>query len=466
MSNRFKKDFAGGVNFLAQLLDFSGVILISLAIFYFYVQEENVFALYLNSTIYFALITLGIFQKFNIYSSWRGRSKFERFRKITSAYLFVATFAVIVSALTKTTIQFSRVWFVAWVLGTLIYLNTYRIIIDLILQYSRRKGWNLKDIIVFGAGELGKSVGEKINEADWLGFNIVAYIDDDKDKIGKSLNGKEIISAEGLAAYIEEKQIREMWIALPFRNEERVRELIHELRHISISIKFIPDIFGFRLLNQEISEIAGIPILQLNGTPIHGLNRIIKEIEDKVISILILLGIWPILIAVAVAIKIESRGPILFKQIRNGWDGKKIKVYKFRSMFVHDEGDKITQAKKNDKRITRVGAFIRRTSLDELPQFINVLQGRMSIVGPRPHVISQNEEYKDQVDFYMQRHRVKPGITGWAQVCGYRGETDTLEKMSKRVEYDLYYIENWSLGFDIKIIFMTIFKGFINKNAY
>jgi putative colanic acid biosynthesis UDP-glucose lipid carrier transferase len=274
-----------------------------------------------------------------------------------------------------------------------------------------------------------------------------------------------VYTPEAIAEYIEQNNVKELWIALPFRDEKRIKELLYQLRHLSISIKFVPDIFGFRLLNQTVFEVAGMPILQLNGTPIQGINRIIKELEDKILSFIIMILVSPLLILIYIMIKLDSKGPAIYKQIRQGWDGKKIKIYKFRSMYVSND-DKYIQATKNDQRITKVGAFIRRTSLDELPQFLNVLQGRMSIVGPRPHPVLQNEEFKDQVEYYMQRHRVKPGITGWAQVNGLRGETDTLEKMSERVEYDLYYIENWSLWFDIRIIFLTIFKGFVNKNAY
>ena len=199
----------------------------------------------------------------------------------------------------------------------------------------------------------------------------------------------------------------------------------------------------------------------------EGVNRFIKAAEDRILATLILVAISPLMLFIALGVKLSSPGPVLFKQKRHGWDGKPIKVYKFRTMRVHEEEEgKITQARRSDPRVTPFGAFLRRTSLDELPQFFNVLQGRMSIVGPRPHAVEHNEFYKEQVEAYMQRHRVKPGITGWAQINGWRGETDTLEKMRKRVEYDLYYIENWSLWFDLKIIFLTLFKGFVNKNAY
>src|SRR5690606_29802481 len=207
--------------------------------------------------------------------------------------------------------------------------------------------------------------------------------------------------------------------------------------------------------------------LDLSCSPMGGPARVFKRTEDILIGGLISLLILPVCLAIAIAIKATSPGPVVFKQYRTGINGKKFKVYKFRSMVVHQEnGDGVTQATKNDARITPIGAFLRRTSLDELPQFFNVLQGRMSLVGPRPHALAHNDYYKDLVESYMQRHKVKPGITGWAQVNGYRGETDTLDKMQKRVEYDLWYIDNWSLWLDVKIIFMTVFKGFINKNAY
>lgn len=246
-----------------------------------------------------------------------------------------------------------------------------------------------------------------------------------------------------------------------------MRQILVSLRHCTADIRMVPDIFGFSLLNHSLGEVAGIPVINLSSTPMVGVNRVVKAIEDRVIASIILLLISPLMICVALGIKLTSAGPVFFRQERLGYDGRVFRVWKFRSMKVHQEREgKVTQAKKNDSRITPFGAFLRRTSLDELPQFFNVLDGSMSIVGPRPHAVAHNEEYKDLVDRYMRRHKVKPGITGWAQVNGFRGETDTLEKMEKRVEYDLYYIEHWSLLFDLKIIFMTIFKGFVNPNAY
>lgn len=220
------------------------------------------------------------------------------------------------------------------------------------------------------------------------------------------------------------------------------------------------------LSDPKLESVSDIFLIKLFDTPFYGFNRFIKRAEDIVLSIIILILISPILLTVALAIKLTSSGPILFKQTRNGLNGKPITVFKFRSMKVMENDHKVKQATKNDPRVTKVGAFIRRTSLDELPQFFNVLSGSMSIVGPRPHAVLHNEQYRALIPGYMLRHKVKPGITGLAQIRGWRGETDTLDKMERRVECDLLYIKNWSLWLDIKIIFLTIFKGFINKSAY
>jgi putative colanic acid biosynthesis UDP-glucose lipid carrier transferase len=234
----------------------------------------------------------------------------------------------------------------------------------------------------------------------------------------------------------------------------------------TVNIRLVPDIFGFNLLNHSITEIAGLPVIELTSSPMNTGNSFIKSIEDKVLASLILILISPIMLLVAIGVKMSSSGPVFFRQRRYGLSGESIWVWKFRSMTVCEDDAAFKQATANDKRVTKFGAFIRRTSLDELPQFINVLQGQMSIVGPRPHPVKLNEEFRQLIPKYMLRHIVKPGITGWAQINGYRGETDTLNKMEQRIAYDLYYIDNWSLWFDLRIIFLTVFKGFIDKNAY
>lgn len=258
----------------------------------------------------------------------------------------------------------------------------------------------------------------------------------------------------------------EVWLCLPLGDQAGIETTIDALRHSMANIRMVPDWFSLKLLNHGISQVVGLHMLDLSASPISGFTRIIKEIEDMVLATLILLLISPLLMVIALAVKLTSPGPVLFKQQRHGWNGEKISVHKFRSMVVHHESDfAVTQATRHDTRITPLGAFLRRTSLDELPQFFNVLQGRMSIVGPRPHAVQHNEHYKELVPGYMRRHKVKPGITGWAQINGFRGETNTLDKMEQRVTHDLFYIEHISLGFDLKIIFLTVFKGFTHQNA-
>jgi putative colanic acid biosynthesis UDP-glucose lipid carrier transferase len=246
-----------------------------------------------------------------------------------------------------------------------------------------------------------------------------------------------------------------------------VHSIFFSLRNLTAEVRFIPDFQGMQLLNHRTSEVAGRLAIDLSVTPMDGMARITKRLEDIIFGALFLLLSMPICVVIAIALKLQSPGPILFKQYRTGVNGKHFKAYKFRSMEVHDElAGKVTQAKRGDPRVTPLGSFLRRTSLDELPQFYNVLQGRMSIVGPRPHALAHNEYYKEVVESYMKRHKVKPGITGWAQVNGLRGETDTLDKMERRVEHDLWYIDNWSLWLDFRIIGMTIFKGFVHPNGY
>lgn len=306
-----------------------------------------------------------------------------------------------------------------------------------------------------GDGPSVEHVQEALDQAAWSGLRL----------LGKVMPGE-------LAAYIKKQdelkiQIDEVWLCLRRSDDVGIRLVLDALRHSTANIRLVPDWFTLKLLNHGVSEVVGIQMLDLSASPITGEVRLIKAVQDLVLASFILLLISPLLVAIALAIKLTSRGPVLYQQKRHGWNGEEIWVYKFRSMVVHQEaGSQVTQASKNDSRITPLGAFLRRTSLDELPQFINVLQGRMSIVGPRPHAMAHNEHYKKLVRGYVLRHKVKPGITGWAQINGFRGETDTLDKMEKRVEYDLYYIENLSLWLDLRIIVATVFKGFVHKNAY
>lgn len=474
LRNGLLQEYAVVLTLVARIVDLAGVLVGGvLAYALRFDAFQNGFSIPDNYRLVLILATLlgaVIFPFFGMYRSWRGRGWLQQLQILSFAWFSVVVALIVIGVGFKANLEYSRQWFFLWTLLSLILILLFRVLLGQALRILRAHGRNQKQIVIIGAGELGRSVARKINEASWTGLTVAYFLDDAKKLLNTLVDEIPVRgSVEQLIDFIGDNnpRIDEVWIALPLRAESRVKDVLHALRHSTIPIRFIPDIFSFRLLNHSVTEIAGIPILDLNTTPMVGVNRLVKAVEDRILGLLIITLISPVLAMIAIGVKISSPGPIIFKQKRHGWDGKTINVYKFRTMYLHQEDDgKITQACKNDQRITKFGAFLRQTSLDELPQFFNVLQGKMSIVGPRPHALAHNEEYKDQIDAYMQRHKVKPGITGWAQINGCRGETDTLEKMKKRVELDHYYIENWSLWFDLKIILLTMSRGFIHQNAY
>jgi putative colanic acid biosynthesis UDP-glucose lipid carrier transferase len=271
---------------------------------------------------------------------------------------------------------------------------------------------------------------------------------------------------DAMPQWVREHSVSTIYITLPMVAQPRIMRMLDELGDTIASIYFVPDIFVFDLIQARFDELEGIPVIAICESPFSGFNSVLKRLTDIVCGAGALLLLWPIMAAIAIGIKVTSPGPVLFKQRRYGLDGAEIMVYKFRSMNVLEDGGVIRQAKRGDNRITPFGAFLRRTSLDELPQFINVLQGTMSIVGPRPHAVAHNEQYRKLIKRYMIRHKVKPGITGWAQVNGYRGETETVEKMRSRVAYDLDYLRNWSVSLDFLIMLKTLTVVFKDQNAY
>ncbi|MDF2691115.1 MAG: undecaprenyl-phosphate galactose phosphotransferase [Gammaproteobacteria bacterium] len=408
------------------------------------------------------------FYQVGLYEPLRGKQVDVLFKRLFTAWGSILLIFAVLAFFTKTGEVFSRIWLAEWFFVGFCCSVIFRVAALLVMRALRKKGYNHRTLYIIGAGSLGRHIANSIQESMWAGYVIKAFFDDNPTAHDKNIHQHPVLAIpDNWDRFLAEQPVDEIWIALPLRAEQRIKEIMMGLRHSTVNVRLVPDLFGLGLLNHSISNIAGIATLTLRESPMRGLSLLIKNIEDRVLAFLILILISPLLLIIAIAIKMNSKGPVLFKQKRYGIDGKLINVYKFRSMFVHQETEgQVTQAKRNDSRITWVGRFLRKSSLDELPQFFNVLQGRMSIVGPRPHAVAHNEQYKDLVAMYMQRHIVKPGITGWAQVNGFRGETDTLEKMQKRVEFDLYYIENWSIWFDFKIILMTIFKGFINKNAH
>ena len=459
------KEHATLLNALLHVSDWAAILLAAWAAYRIYLGDWGFPASYSIVVGIVVLLAALLFPRFNLYQAWRGASIFDEVRAVTLAWALVLFLLFAFAFTTKMGINFSRGWIGIWALLGWGALLSGRILLRLGLRWLRSHGFNQRRIVIVGSEGLGEEVTERLLASPWIGLQVAGFFN-----AGAGVPQPSVPVLGGLldvAEYVTKERIDQVWVALPLKDQDKVESLLHELRHSVVDIRFVPDIFGFRLLNHSVTEVAGLPVMNLSATPMVGVNRLVKALEDRLLALLILLLISPLLLLIALGVKLTSPGPVLFKQRRLGWDGQPFKVYKFRSMVVHQEtGGQLTQASRGDARITPFGAFLRRTSLDELPQFYNVLKGTMSIVGPRPHAISHNEQYKDLVDDYMQRHKVKPGITGWAQINGWRGETDTFEKMRKRVEYDLYYIENWSLWFDLRIILLTVFKGFISKNAY
>ena len=323
--------------------------------------------------------------------------------------------------------------------------------------------------VIVGVNELSKQLQQRINANAELGIELKGFFDVISVRSVAQLpanNSQFIGNIDQLSIYVKQNGIEVIYIALPPSLHIEVLKLLDDLKDTTASIYFVPNFFMADLIQARIDDIDGMPVVAVCETPFSGFNGFVKGLSDVTITSLILCLIFPLLIVIGVGVKLSSTGPILFKQRRYGLDGHEIVVYKFRSMTVTEEGENVIQATVNDKRVTTFGKFIRKTSLDELPQFINVLQGRMSIVGPRPHAISHNELYRNLIKGYMVRHKVKPGITGWAQVNGFRGETESVESMKARIDFDLDYLKKWSLALDLKIILKSVLLVFKDSKAY
>jgi putative colanic acid biosysnthesis UDP-glucose lipid carrier transferase len=321
--------------------------------------------------------------------------------------------------------------------------------------------------VIVGVNDQGVSLARQITGSAYSGIELLGFFDDrGENRRAAGGVGPLIGKIDDLPDYVRKHRVQSIYLSLPMASRPRILQILDGLKDTTASIYFVPDMFITDLIQGRSDSVCGVTVISVCDTPFRGFNRLLKRCSDVVLSVLILLTIFPVMLVIALLVKLESPGPAIFRQRRYGLDGDEIVVYKFRSMAVTEDGNFIQQARKNDLRLTRLGAFLRKTSLDELPQFLNVLQGRMSIVGPRPHAVAHNELYRKVIKGYMVRHKVRPGITGWAQVNGQRGETDTLEKMQARIDFDLDYLRNWSLQLDFFIIFKTIRLIFNDRSAH
>ncbi|TDF84107.1 undecaprenyl-phosphate glucose phosphotransferase [Pseudomonas sp. H9] len=411
-----------------------------------------------------------IYDHYAIYRSNVGLSikAFRLFKAWSATFCFL----VVMAFLTKTSENYSRM-----LVGQLFVIGYF---VQLFLHFAVREvqkrfmanAYRLENALIIGAGDLANFLHQKISNNPWFGERIVGcvLIDEAEEGGKEQADGKQRLSVLGHIAELDEivarHGIRTVYLVTPLGGSEVINEVYLKLLDKCISVNWVPDIFSLRLINHSVREIAGIPVLTLSETPLTGMSLFLKNLEDRVLAALILLFISPVLLLVAIAIKLDSRGPVFFRQERMGWTGESFRIWKFRSMVVHQPQDGVVkQAQKNDPRLTRVGAFIRRTSLDELPQLFNVLTGEMSLVGPRPHALQHDTLYSQDIVDYFARHNIKPGMTGLAQVRGFRGETKDIEQMIQRVDSDIEYINNWSLWLDFVILVRTL-NAFTGKQAY
>ncbi len=356
---------------------------------------------------------------------------------------------------------------VTWGMGTPVALFIAHKVAHRLLPRVLELEGSTRQAVIVGANELGRKFARELVNGQDIGIALKGFYDDrGASRIGDIPQGKLLGTIRDMVVSARAGVIDLVYITLPMASQPRILQLLDDLRDTTVSVYFVPDIFVADMIQARIDVVHGIPVVAVCETPMYGVNGIVKRASDIVLASVILLFIAPLMAVIAAGVKLSSPGPVLFKQRRYGLDGREIVVYKFRSMTVCEDGAQIAQAKRGDQRVTRFGGFLRRASLDELPQFINVLQGAMSVVGPRPHAVAHNEQYRKIVKGYMVRHKVKPGVTGWAQVNGLRGETDTAEKMEMRVRYDIEYLRNWSIVFDFMIVLKTLFVVFRGRNAY
>ncbi len=451
----YAREFASLLVFFIRLMDAALIVATGLVCFYlleptksFPVYEGLLPRNYLNALGIAVLLSAWWFPAFKVYRSWRGDNLYAEARPLAVGWLASIVGLVTFIFFTKNADEFSRHWLGLWFISAFIAMCGMRLIIRLVLRKARRQGLNLRHIVLVGSAERNATLTQKIHQETWQGLSVSAHFEEQSE----------------LLAYLAQHTVDQVWITLSLKDINQIEALCQALEKVSVEVLLLPDIAGWRLLNHSITQISGLPLINLTASPMNGDNLLIKWFEDKLLSLLILTLTSPLLLLVALLIKLTSRGPVFYKQERVSWNGKRFQMLKFRSMPINADRKhgKPVWGQAHTKRPTRLGAFLRKTSLDELPQFINVLKGDMSIVGPRPERVVFVEQFKHEIDGYMQKHLVKAGITGWAQINGWRGDTC----LHTRVKHDLYYIENWSLWFDLKIILLTIFKTDVNSNAY
>ena len=469
LQSGFIREHHGKLRFLVRLADSATIVAALFVAMRLYEQEWTVGATVGAGLAVFLFHTIG--DAAGLARPWRAAPLHKEIGRLLGTWALVAAALLVTAFFLKVSEDYSRVTTMLWFVLAPLMLLVFRTGLRLFLQELRVRGRNSRSVAVVGVTPHGERLVGEIEANPWFGLRLVGYYDDRSsrrqtahapDGAALPLRG----TTDDLVDAAKRGEVDSVYIALPLRAEERIRDLITRLADTTCSVHVVTDLLLSELMQAGFTSVGQVPVLSVYETPFYGINDWVKRAEDVILGSIILAIIAIPMLIIAAAIKLTSHGPVFFRQTRYGLNGHAIRVLKFRTMRVAEDGGSIKQATANDPRVTRLGAFLRRTSLDELPQFLNVLTGEMSIVGPRPHAVAHNELYRKQIPGYMLRHKVKPGITGWAQVNGWRGETDTLDKMAKRIEHDLAYIRSWDLALDLKIIFLTVFGRAVWRNAH
>jgi len=408
------------------------------------------------------IIASRIFNRSNRDAELAGKPLTTAFSRIVFEWTCVAAILLFAGFTFKVTAQFSRMVILTWFAATPVCLQATHAL-RLRARWLLSNSGRAPRYIIIGANSVGFELFRRLPQKGFLGFFDFRSL----DRVAQIIDPEKLVGhCKDVAEFARTHGVTSIYIALPLANVPRIGEMVRELRDTTASIYFVPDVFAFDLIQGRLVEINGMPALSVCDTPFHGMDAVLKRLTDIVLASFALLMLCPVMLLTAAAVKLTSKGPVLFRQRRYGLNGEEIMVYKFRSMTVCEDGPVVTQATKQDRRVTPLGRVLRSTSLDELPQLLNVLQGKMSVVGPRPHAVAHNEQYRKLICGYMIRHKVRPGITGLAQVNGLRGETETVDKMRERVRFDLEYLSHWSPWLDIKIILKTVWVLLRGQNAY
>ena len=404
----------------------------------------------------------------DVYRSWRSERMLLELSRVFGCWVVAAACTEFLMHMLGTSGGMPRTLAWPWFIAALVALSGWRIGVRMTLRAGRLRGHNFRRTAIVGSTDTAQQLAQAMLSAPWMGLKFVGYYDDRRNAEHRvaAADGAEIAgTTNDLVRAALAGQIDRIYIALPMRAELRIKALIDHLSELPVDVLYVPDFFLFNMLQARWEHVGEANVVNVVTMPFLGVSGLTKRLEDIVLSSLILMLIALPLLVIALAVRLDSKGPVLFRQRRYGLNGKEFEIWKFRTMTVAEDGDDFVQVRPNDARVTRLGAFLRGTSLDELPQFINVLRGDMSIVGPRPHPVALDEQHRRLIPQYYFRFKIRPGITGLAQINGFRGPTDTLDKMQGRIQYDIRYIDSWSLMLDLKIVLLTLVRGFMHKNA-